>query len=131
MNVLVFGKYLDKTNLPFVEKVLDFLEKESAYKINDVFAKELIKQGHAVPAELIVSTSDELREFKPDACISMGGDGTILSAATLIQELSTPILGINLGRLGFLASTERTSIDAAMQQSVSYTHLTLPTICSV
>ena len=116
MNVLVFGKYLDKTNLPFVEKVLDFLEKESAYKINEVFANELIKQGHAVPAELIVSTSDELREFKPDACISMGGDGTILSAATLIQELSTPILGINLGRLGFLASTERTSIDAAMQQ---------------
>ncbi len=116
MNVLVFGKYLDKTNLPFVEKVLDFLKKESTYKINDVFAKEIIKQGLQVSEELIISTPDELKAFNPDVCISMGGDGTILTAATMIQELSTPILGINLGRLGFLASTERTAIDAAMQQ---------------
>lgn len=116
MKVLVFGKYLDKGNLPYVKKVLDFLKDKATYRINDVFATELMQQGMDVPVELIVSTPDHLREFQPDACISMGGDGTILTASTLIQELSTPILGINLGRLGFLASTERTFIDTALSQ---------------
>jgi len=119
MKVLVFGKYLDKGNIPFVEKVLEDLKGKAVYRINDVFATELMKQDMDVPVELIISNSDQLREFKPDACISMGGDGTILTASTLIQELSTPILGINLGRLGFLASTERTFIDEAINQLIN------------
>ena len=45
----------------------------------------------------------------------LGGDGTILKAAELVRESSTPLLGINLGHVG----------------SVSYTHLTLPTTSRV
>lgn len=37
----------------------------------------------------------------------MGGDGTILDALTLVQDSGVPIVGINLGRLGFLASIEK------------------------
>ena len=46
-----------------------------------------------------------------DFVITLGGDGTILTAATLVRDSGVPIVGINLGRLGFLASIEKSMID--------------------
>ena len=45
-----------------------------------------------------------------DAMISIGGDGTILDAVTLIRDSEIPILGVNTGRLGFLASISKDEI---------------------
>ncbi len=116
MKVLVYGKYLDKANLPYVQKVLEELKTQTDFRINDVFATEMMQQNIDVPVDQIVSTTEEVKAFNPEICISMGGDGTILTASTLIKDLAIPILGINLGRLGFLASTERTLIEKALDQ---------------
>lgn len=114
MKVLVYGKYLEEVNLPYVTKVLSKLKERCEYRVNDVFATEMIQQGMSVDLERIVSATEDIKVFSPDICISLGGDGTILTAATLIQDLAIPIVGINLGRLGFLASTEKTVIDKAL-----------------
>jgi NAD+ kinase len=50
-----------------------------------------------------------------DMLISIGGDGTILRAATLVRDSGIPILGINAGRLGFLASVQKENIASFMQ----------------
>ena len=50
-----------------------------------------------------------------DLLISIGGDGTILRAATLVRNSGIPILGINAGRLGFLASVQKDNIDSFLQ----------------
>jgi NAD+ kinase len=47
--------------------------------------------------------------------ISIGGDGTILRAATLVRDSGVPILGINAGRLGFLATVQKENIETFMQ----------------
>lgn len=47
--------------------------------------------------------------------IVLGGDGTILRAAELVRESSTPLLGINLGHVGFLAEAERESLDESVR----------------
>jgi NAD+ kinase len=47
--------------------------------------------------------------------ISIGGDGTILRAAALVRNSGVPILGINAGRLGFLATVQKENIDEFMQ----------------
>ena len=47
--------------------------------------------------------------------ISIGGDGTILRAATLVRDSGVPILGINAGRLGFLASVQKENIATFLQ----------------
>lgn len=62
-----------------------------------------------------LSTHEELRAYRPDVVITLGGDGTILSAMTMIRELELPIMGLNLGRLGFLASIEQERIDEAIE----------------
>jgi NAD+ kinase len=50
-----------------------------------------------------------------DFVITLGGDGTILSAITEVRDSHVPIVGINLGRLGFLASIEKTRIREALE----------------
>ena len=50
-------------------------------------------------------------EFDADFVISMGGDGTFLKAASLVREKDIPILGVNMGRLGFLADTSPDDIE--------------------
>jgi len=55
--------------------------------------------------------------FEGVSCaIALGGDGTLLAAARETAEFALPVLGINLGHLGFLAEVERHEIKSSMQQ---------------
>jgi NAD+ kinase len=54
-----------------------------------------------------------------DALITFGGDGTLLRGARLLAGRETPILGVNLGRVGFLTTATRESLDAALDALVS------------
>ena len=54
-----------------------------------------------------------------DALITFGGDGTLLRGARLLGGRETPILGVNLGRVGFLTTATRESLDAALESLVT------------
>ena len=51
-----------------------------------------------------------------DALIALGGDGTMLHAARLLQGSTTPLLGVNLGKLGFLTSIPAEDVERAVEQ---------------
>ena len=53
----------------------------------------------------------------------LGGDGTILKAAEIVRESATPLLGINLGHVGFLAESERDGLDDAVKRVVAKDYL--------
>ncbi len=55
-------------------------------------------------------TKEDLRDKAVDHVFSFGGDGTILNAMSFIQDLEIPIVGINMGRLGFLANFKKDEI---------------------
>lgn len=66
------------------------------------------------------------REVPLDRCevgMVLGGDGSILRAAELVRSAGLPLMGVNLGHVGFLAESERTELDASVQWVVdrSYT----------
>lgn len=77
-------------------------------------AARLHRLGIEVSTLAEAHESDEYAEFDATRCeiaIVLGGDGTILRAAELLRETSIPLLGINLGRVGFLAELEASEVD--------------------
>ncbi|TDO26368.1 NAD kinase [Sediminibacterium goheungense] len=65
-------------------------------------------------------SSQDLNE-EIDCLISLGGDGTILDAVTLVRDTGIPILGINFGRLGFLASISPEELGSAVDALINRT----------
>lgn len=72
-----------------------------------------------ITSELGFETNDmeafDKCEFEADLCISIGGDGTFLKAASYVEGKQIPILGINTGHLGFLADVLPDEIDEACE----------------
>lgn len=75
-------------------------------EIHDVALSSLVLGDHRLPVEPDAST----------LALSMGGDGTFLHTARLVAAHETPVLGINLGSLGFLTQTGTESIVQALDQ---------------
>ena len=110
MKVFLFCSQLDKENNVFVQELFNKIKEENIdLAVNDAFVYSLGKEVQ-IPSFTEVSNFDELKSFNPDYVFTLGGDGTILKAITLIRDLEIPVLGFNFGRLGFLASTEKTRI---------------------
>lgn len=62
-------------------------------------------------------------DVETDCLISLGGDGTMLDAVTLVRDHQIPILGINFGRLGFLASIVPEELGSAVEALVNRTYV--------
>ena len=78
-------------------------------------ADEHEKHGDAAKG---IGRVDELPE-KPDVCIVLGGDGSILYALRNYADSGVPVFGINFGTIGFLAAVEREQIDDGMRRALT------------
>lgn len=76
-----------------------------------------------VPAGLKQVSEKEFAS-RIDALITLGGDGTLLQSIRLLQRKSLPVLGINLGRLGFLTSATESQLDESLHALVAGTYAT-------
>ncbi len=117
MQVVVYSRRAKKEDLPIIQKVFDVLHDEgfTTYVYNPFL--ELL-QGN-IEFKNPVAPFEGYLDFKTrkiDYVVTLGGDGTILGAITLIRDSGVPIIGINLGRLGFLANIEKDSIASALSQ---------------
>ena len=79
-----------------VPELLDWLKEHEYEVVLDV------ESAAYAGRDLETVEREELAKCKPDMVIVLGGDGTLLSAARAVAPLQTPILGVNLGSLGFL-----------------------------
>jgi NAD+ kinase len=110
--IALFGKTLHPQNVIFVQEIIDYLTKLGLPFAIEKNYGELIKDRVNFACETF-SDFDEVRS-KTEILISLGGDGTILEALTFIKNTQTPILGINFGRLGFLANVGKEQIHQAI-----------------
>ncbi len=92
----IIGKYSDSRIANTISEVLSYLQKKGYKVIVDSKSATLLPQNTADACEI------ELLGGKCDLIIAIGGDGTFLTAARASVRYNTPLIGINLGRLGFL-----------------------------
>ena len=98
----------------YYRQIIERLEKEDVsiaiYEPLYKSLKEIISFKNKVD---LFSDYKDIRK-KINVLFSIGGDGTILSSVTLVRDSGIPILGINLGNLGFLSSTSKDEIDSTI-----------------
>lgn len=109
----IFGNIYQAKKSVSIQKVLSFLsEKKAEVYIDREFYQFLTADLHLdVEADGVFDDND----FAVDYVISMGGDGTFLKAASRVGAKGFPIVGINMGRLGFLADVGPAEIEQSLQ----------------
>lgn len=114
MKIAVFGQAYKTESLDYILSLLDFLSTKECviFLVQDV--SDLIKDKTTVPYQTF--KSKESLTLNIDYLISVGGDGTILRAAAIIKNSNTPIIGINTGRLGFLATINKEDMIVAVNE---------------
>lgn len=118
MKIAIHGKVFSSETESIVADLLSRLASENAQLIiSDKFRKILSEKG------ILPNDASEFSHQNPfseaDIMITLGGDGTLLDAVTYIGEKQTPILGINTGTLGFLATTAKDTVNDALNHIFS------------
>lgn len=109
----IFGNiYQAKKSLAVQKLLCQLEEREADVYIDEPFYDHLVNglQLSVHPTGLIKGN-----DFEADVAVSMGGDGTFLEAASRVGNKRIPILGINMGRMGFLADITADEIDTAVE----------------
>lgn len=119
MKIAIYGQYYHSNTQESIEKLLEILaDKNVAVFIeNDFF--NIIKHESKSPSRLSNFETFETLDDSFTLLISIGGDGTILRAITFVRDLSIPIVGINTGRLGFLATIQTNQIESAVNDIIN------------
>jgi len=109
MKIAVFGQTIRNAEAS-IELLLNYLQKKGIEVFIESDFFDLISQNKGFGDH---KTFNEL-DSSFDLLISIGGDGTILRAITFVKDLGIPIVGINTGRLGFLATIQINDIEVAI-----------------
>ena len=115
MKVAIYGQYYQNSTEPIIKDIFIFFNKNNVELVIEAAFLELLYEKEIVKKEYTTFSSHIELDQSFDMLISIGGDGTILRAATLIRDSGIPILGINAGRLGFLATVQKENIDEFLQ----------------
>jgi NAD+ kinase len=117
MQVVVYGRKYKEQDHDHIQQVFDVLREEGFNTY--VYTPYLQDIAQYIQLGERCASFDDYRSFKVhriDFVIVLGGDGTMLNAVTLVRDSGVPMLGINLGRLGFLNHTEKGNIRDALQK---------------
>lgn len=119
MRVALFGKEFTDDRFNYLQLLIN---KLGTQEIPIVIAEEFLKyiKGKVTLNDNVTtfSTQSDLID-NVDCLISVGGDGTMLDAITHIGSTGIPVMGINLGRMGFLSGINRDEIDEAINALVN------------
>ena len=115
MKVAIFGKYYQNSTEPIIKDIFAFFNSNNVEMIIESYFLNVLKEKKIIQKEYNTFTSHSELDSSFDMLVSIGGDGTILRAAALVRDSGVPILGINAGRLGFLATVQKDNIAEFLQ----------------
>ncbi|MDJ0645520.1 MAG: NAD kinase [Flavobacteriaceae bacterium] len=111
MKVALYGQYYKSEAIEYIHVLLETLKKNHIDFYIEKRFSELIMLGEDAQTFSHYNQLDD--SF--DLMLTIGGDGTFLRAVTFVRDLNIPILGINTGRLGFLATVQKDQIESSIE----------------
>lgn len=120
MKIAVFGRSVNESRKDVIRTLYRKIHELGC----EVYIYEPFLKGSKslLPDECVFSTfnsSEELANSGSSCLFTVGGDGTLLEAVTLIRASQIPVLGINTGRLGFLSSFSSDEVSEAVEMAVA------------
>lgn len=115
MTIAVYARNTKENHPEYINQLVSSLQKENiGIVIYEPYYRFLKEQYQFQPHLFTFSNSEELIA-QADYVVSLGGDGTMLETLVLVKNSGIPVLGVNTGRLGFLATVYKEDLDKAIQ----------------
>jgi NAD+ kinase len=115
MKVAIYGQYYQNSTEPIIKDIFVFFNINKVEMVIEADFLKLLYEKKIVEKEYKTFSSYIELDSSFEMLISIGGDGTMLRAATLVRDSGIPLLGVNAGRLGFLASVQKENIANFLQ----------------
>lgn len=114
MLIALYNRVFEESDIPLMQHMFQILrERMVQVVIFKDFYERLQPHIEFNETPLLFTGYRDLNRFT-NCMISLGGDGTMLDAICFIGDTNIPVIGINLGRLGFLAAIPENEIDIAL-----------------
>ena len=114
MRIGIHSTGIGPESVPFMQRLFSLLQDSLVgLSIQSEFASSLQEKGVTLPEHHRFLDHEGLKE-EIDMLFSIGGDGTFLSTLPLVRDSGIPVLGINTGRLGFLAYVSSDEIESSI-----------------
>ena len=114
MKVAIYGIKFNNDAFPYIEQLFKLLIKNNSQIYINHDLHEFIGDRISLSPEISIYHTPCKIDKELDFLISIGGDGTILDTITTVRESNVPIIGINTGRLGFLANNPKMEVENAI-----------------
>ncbi len=115
MKVAIFGQYYQNDTRPIIKDIFVFFNRNNVELVIEEKFLKILYEEKIIEKKYKTFASRADLDSSFDILISIGGDGTILRAATFVSDSGIPILGVNAGRLGFLAKVQKEKIELFLQ----------------
>jgi NAD+ kinase len=115
MKIAIFGQYYQNDTRPIIKDIFVYLNHNHVELVIEEAFLKILYTEEILKKEYKTFSSYRDLDASFDLLISIGGDGTILRAITYVRNSGIPILGINAGRLGFLAKVQKENIELFLQ----------------
>lgn len=116
MKIGIYGQFYHQEAGRYIQQLLDILDEKKIEVIIEKNFLDLIHENDAIDKNYRHFSTFEELDTSYDLFFSIGGDGTILKTVTYIRDLNIPIVGINTGRLGFLATIKKQEIASSIEK---------------
>jgi len=123
MKVAIYSRIIDSDQHSDVQQLFDELSKKNIEMVISHSFFETIRHSLKFSKEPTIFYDSANLDNSIDFLISLGGDGTLLDTVTLVKNKNIPVLGINFGRLGFLASMGHEEFHTAIQALIDRTYV--------
>ena len=119
MKVAIYGQYYKGEALSYIKILLQTLAKKNIEVFIEKTFYDLIKSNPFPEKEYQTFSSYKDLNTSFKVMLTVGGDGTFLRSVKFVRDLNIPVLGINVGRLGFLATVQKDSIYEAIEMLIA------------